>query len=361
MFRFKCPVKMRLIALSAGLLLCLAGCDVPQPADSSPDSSAEAGTSSYAFREIGLPNGKFLVDNGRIFYIENAALYRMNADGTGKTELYKAPEPKIDSLLLGGERLFFWYDINGADPRFCSVSVEGGPLQTVKWDGYIVLTAPVYADGRLYFQAEHEEDKQEMLCSSLPDGSDIRELFRISAEADNHLFLEHLDPSGWIVFTVCANDGSGSDKTFHIRPDGSSLIESKDNTGCSCFSFAIGEDKRLCRIPCCSAENKIGISEYTTFSALDHAVDGWVYAFQRRGEGADRKYVLVTMREDGQDPQVLLTLDPNEYTNGSLLSVDSSRVYFTVGTPADYSVGQLWSIKTDGSNPQKIYEYNVKS
>ena len=67
------------------------------------------------------------------------------------------------------------------------------------------------------------------------------------------------------------------------------------------------------------------------------------------------------MREDGKDPQVLLTLDPNEYTNGSLLSVDSSRVYFTVGTPADYSVGQLWSIKTDGSNPQKIYEYNVKS
>ena len=72
MFRFKRPVKMRLIALSAGLLLCLAGCGVPQPADSSPDSSAEAGTSSYAFREIGLPNGKFLVDNGRIFYIENA-------------------------------------------------------------------------------------------------------------------------------------------------------------------------------------------------------------------------------------------------------------------------------------------------
>ena len=45
MFHFKCPVKMRLIALSAGLLLCLAGCDVPQPADSSPDSSAEAGAS----------------------------------------------------------------------------------------------------------------------------------------------------------------------------------------------------------------------------------------------------------------------------------------------------------------------------
>lgn len=355
MFHFKRPVKKRLIALSAGLLLCLTGCAVPQPADPSADSSAEAEAGSYAFRETGLQGSDYLIDNGRIFFAENASVYRMKADGTEKTELYKAAEPKISGLLLGGERLFFWYDINGADPRFCSVSADGGSLQTVKWDGYIVLTDPVYADGHLYFQADREDNKEHILCSSLPDGSDIRELFRVDAKTSG-LSLEHLDPSGWIVFTESRNDGSASDKTFHIRPDGSGLTESQEIVGCSRSVFVIGEDKRLCRAPCCRTQSKDAISEYPTLSALDHAVDGWVYAFQNRGGGTAIKRALVRMREDGKDPQVLLTLDSNEHTAGTLLSVDGGKVYFTAGTPADYSVSQLWSMNTDGNDPQKIYE-----
>lgn len=367
MFCFKRPVGLRLIALFAGLLLCLTGCAARTPADSSSDASAESDVNPYAFREIGRcstgNSRQYLFDRDAILFVENyRTLCRANTDGTKKTVLFTAPRATMDyGFTLGGKHLFFWNDYNGTDAQFYSVSLEGGDAREIHWDGYSADDIFFYADGRLYFIASRDGENTDILCSSLPDGSDIREIY---GQNDRLLiYLNRLTPDGFIVFSFTAFATADDPQLAQIRPDGSGFALRDSAADAYRMAFT-QKDKMLYTALFDRLTNnpteQTCISRYKTKAVLNYPVDGWVYAVQERGEEANPTDVLVAIREDSRDPHVILALDSAEYSVDSvdgILSVVNDTVYYTL-VSEDYSVHQLWSVHTDGSHSQKVMEYH---
>ena len=358
---------VRRLALVCAALLCLTGCAARTPADSSSDASAESDINSYAFREIGRcstgNSRQYLFDRDAIFFVENyRTLCRANTDGTNKTVLFTAPRAPMDyDFTLGGKHLFFWNDFNGSDAQFYSVPLEGGDAREIHWNGYSAEETQFYADGRLYFIASRDGENTDILCSSLPDGSDIREIY---GQNDRLLIrLERLDPDGFIVFSFTAFATADDPQLAQIRPDGSGFA--LRDSAADAYRVAFTEKDRMLYTALFtpftgSQTEKVCISKYETTSVLDRPADGWVYAVQKRGEEPDLTKVFVKMREDGRDPQVLFAIDDTDKKREYLLAVQNGKIYFTAAPVNRYDIAQLWSVNLDGSDMKMICEYATR-
>ena len=364
-------IPVRRLALVCAALLCLTGCAARTPADSSSDASAESDVNPYAFQEIGrCATGnslQYLFDSDAILFIEGErTLCRADTDGTKKTVLFTAPRATMGYYFtLGGKCLFFWNDYNGSDAQFYSVPLEGGDAREIHWDGYCAGDIFFYADGRLYFVATRQGDADgspwDILCSSLPDGSDIREIYGQNDRLS--IRLERLDPDGFIVFTFAAFQTADDYQLAQIRPDGSGF--SQRDPAADAYRVAFTEKDRMLYTALFtpftgSQTEKVCISKYETTSVLDRPADGWVYAVQKRGEEPDLTKVFVKMREDGRDPQVLFAIDDTDREREYLLAVQNGKIYFTAAPVNRYDIAQLWIVNLDGSDMKMICEYATR-